>query len=271
MRPVKGDDDWVQINAAFSKQSLHYDTDDSQNPLLQRMRLQVYDHVSKLIDKPRRILELNSGTGIDALHFIRLGHVVHATDLSEGMVGVIKEKIDSFNLQDRLTVQQLSYHQLHQLKGLKFDFVFSNFGGLNCTNDLSPITKDLRAILNPGSYVTWVIMPPVSLWEILSFLKGNPNAFRRFSKNGVVSHLEGQYFQVWYHSLQSIKKAFGPDFKLVSLEGLAALSPPPQATSFPIKHPVVFKMLKGADAVVRNYFPFNRCADHIIVSFQFVS
>ena len=260
-----------QINAAFSKQSLNFDADDLQNPLLQAMRLQVYSHVSRFIKEPSRILELNSGTGIDALHFVQQGHSVHATDLSNGMIEQIRKKINHFHLHDRLTVQQLSYDHLDQLKGQKFDFIFSNFGGLNCIDDLSKVTKNIPSILNPGGYVTWVIMPTVCFWEIFSLLKGNRNAFRRFNKKGVTAHLEGKHFQVWYHSLQSIKKAFGPNFKLVSVEGLAALSPPPHVTHFPSKHPNLYKVLQRADAVARNYFPFNRWADHIIVSFQLAS
>ncbi|SRR5258706_858754 len=271
MQPVEVIENSNQVNAAFSKQSLHYDVDDLQNPLLQAMRLQVYNHVSKLINKPCRILELNAGTGIDALHFVLQGHTVHATDLSEGMIERIRQKVMSAQLEDQLTFQQLSYDQLDKLDGQKFDFIFSNFGGLNCVDDLSEVTKNIWRILNPGGYVTWVIMPPVCVWEILTFLKGNRNAFRRFKKNGVIAHLEGKQFRVWYHSLRSIRKAFGENFRLVHHEGLAALSPPPHATDFLVKHPALYKMLERADVAVRNYFPFNRWADHIVVSFQLVS
>jgi ubiquinone/menaquinone biosynthesis C-methylase UbiE len=271
MQPIEIIDNSIEVNAAFSKQSQHFDDDDLQNPLLQDMRIQVYHHVSKFLTQPSSILELNSGTGIDALHFVQHGHKVHATDLSNGMIEQIKEKIDRFHLHDRLSVQQLSYDQLDQLKGQKFDFIFSNFGGLNCIDDLNKVTKNLRSILNPGGFVTWVIMPPICLWEIFSIFKGNRNAFRRVNKNGVVAHLEGKHFQIWYHSLRSIKKSFGSDFKLVHHEGLASLTPPPHVTHFPIKHPFLYKLLMKMDNNVRNNFPFNRWADHIIVSFQLVS
>lgn len=271
MQPTEVIDNLLQVNVAFSKQSLHYDSDDLQNPLLQMMRSQVYDHVARFIHKPCRILELNSGTGIDALHFATQGHKVHATDLSEGMIEQIEKKVINFHLQNFITVQQLSYDQLDKLGAQKFDFIFSNFGGLNCIDDLSSVTKDLSRILNPGGYVTWVIMPRVCVWEILGLLKGNRNALRRFNKNGVVAQLEGKHFRIWYHSLRSIKKAFGPNFKLVRKEGLAALSPAPHASSFPVNHPLLYKLLQRVDTSVRNYFPFNRWADHIIVSFQLVS
>lgn len=271
MQPPEAARYLTDVNVAFSRQSSHYDSDDWQNPLLKVMRSQVYNHVGQFLPEPRRILELNAGTGIDALHFVSQGHSVHATDLSDGMVEQIRRKASHFQVQDRLTVQQLSYHQLDQLSTEKFDFVFSNFGGLNCIEDLAHVTRNLPRILRVGGHVTWVIMPRVCLWEILGFLKGNKNALRRFRPGGVTARLEGEQFNVWYHSLRSMKKAFGPQFRLVQHEGLAAITPPPHAVNFPGNHPVLYKILQRADNSLRNYFPFNRWADHLIVTFQLVA
>ena len=260
------------VQRAFSKQAKHYDDDDTQNHVLQDMRQQVYHHASFFIKDGCPILELNAGTGIDALYFVKNGHSVLATDASCGMVSEIEKKINRHQFQDRFTCRQLAYDQLGQLTGEKFDFVFSNFGGLNCIDDLSKVTKDLSSILAPGAYITWVIMPPVCLWELLWFFKGyGKRAFRRFRKNGVIAHLEGEYFTTHYHSLSQIKKAFGPEFRLIKSEGLCALSPPPSRGDFPTRHPRLYKFLRGVDLAVRSRFPFNRCADHLIVTFQFRS
>ncbi|MFM9840622.1 MAG: methyltransferase domain-containing protein [Cyclobacteriaceae bacterium] len=260
----------ASVNRAFSKQSINYDADDKENRVLQDMRQQVYDHVSVFIKKESKILELNAGTGIDALYFVQKGHTVHATDLSDGMIAQIKNKIASHSLENKFTCQQLSYDQLNQLKGNKFDYVFSNFGGLNCIDDLSKITTHLPDIMNQGGYVTWVIMPPICLWEFLWIFKGHgKQAFRRFLKNGVMAHLEGEYFKTYYFSLSQIKEAFGAKFKFIKSEGLCALSPPPSKSDFPLKHPILYRSLRKLDSVVKKSFPFNRWGDHIIVTFQF--
>ena len=260
------------VNRAFSKQSHHYDQQDLANPILKDMRLQVYDHVRAYLKTGSSILELNAGTGIDALYFASQGHRVHATDLSTGMVQQIQKKISNYSLADRLTCQQISYDQLSEIKGLKFDYVFSNFGGLNCIKNLGSVTTHLPVLLNDGAYVTWVIMPPVYLWELLWILKGNAGqAFRRFHKNGVMAQLEGEFFKTYYHSLSQIKKAFGPNFQFIRAEGLCALSPPPSPGDFPYKHPAVYKGLRKMDSIVRSTFPFNRWADHIIVTFKLKS
>lgn len=236
------------------------------------MREQVYEHVSKFLKSGSFILELNAGTGIDAAHFAMQGHRVHATDLSTGMVSQIIEKTQLPELQGRLTCQQLSYDQLQLVDKRNFDYVFSNFGGLNCIRDLSTVTKHLPKLINPGAYVTFVIMPPISLWELAWIFKGNPRqAFRRLRRNGVKAHLEGEFFQTYYHSLRKIKEAFGESFRLIRSEGLCSVSPPPSPKEFALRNPRLYKVLRQFDSYVRVVPPFNRWADHLIVTFKFVS
>jgi len=262
-------DQFPAVDRAFSKQSQHYDEDDRANPILQDMREQVYAHVNMYLKPGSSILELNAGTGIDAVHFAASGHRVHATDLSTGMISQIMTKIHLPIVQDRLTCQQLSYDQLNLVDGRKFDYVFSNFGGLNCIQDLGNVTKHLVPLLNAEGFATFIIMPPVSLWELTWILKGNlRQAFRRLHKNGVKAHLEGEFFETYYHSLKKIKNAFGPQFKLIRTEGLCSVSPPPSPAEFVVKHPKLYKTLRRLDSWVRHVPPFNRWADHLIVTFK---
>jgi ubiquinone/menaquinone biosynthesis C-methylase UbiE len=236
------------------------------------MRRQVYAHVAKYVKPESYILEINAGTGIDALHFIAAGHRVHATDLSDGMIGQIQAKIQSLEDSNRLTSQQLSFERLDLVSAKNFGYVFSNFGGLNCIEDLGRVTRYLPLLLKPGAYVTFVIMPPVCIWELLWVFRGSwRKAFRRLRKGGTTAHLSGSYFQTYYHSLKKIRQAFGSPFEFIASEGLAALSPPPHATSFTLSHPSVYKLLRRVDSMLRHTFPFNRWADHIIVTFRFRS
>jgi ubiquinone/menaquinone biosynthesis C-methylase UbiE len=263
-------DDEHAVNKAFSKQSFHFDTEDQQNIILQKMRAQVYAHVQRFLKPASHVLELNAGTGIDALKFVSWGHQVKATDLSDGMIAQINKKINLHQLEKQLSARQLSYENLQALAGEKFDFVFSNFGGLNCIHDLSTVTRHLPLVMKHGAIATWVVMPRVCPWEIAGFMKGHGmKAFRRFKKGGVRSHLEGEYFTTHYHSLAEIKKAFGEGFTLLSVEGLAALSPPPHQYDFGKKFPLMWRLLNHLDRFARKHFPFNRWADHIIVTFQF--
>lgn len=243
---------------AFSAQSINYDRDDKANRVITDLRKQVYQHVAHYMKPGSRILELNAGTGIDAQYFVSQGHSVLATDLSDGMIRELTKKSSA-----QLHVWQLSYDKVNEITVGKFDYVFSNFGGLNCIDDLGKVTVHLPGLLKPGGHVTWVIMPKICSWELFSVLKGNTNAFRRLKKDGVMAHIEGEYFRTSYHSLSAIKKAFGNDFEFVRSEGLAAVSPPPHKTNL-----FAYDLLRKIDRAVNKSFPFNRWADHIIVTFR---
>src|SRR5690349_9153645 len=134
--PTEAADRWLAVNAAFSKQSIHFESDDFSNPVLRQWRMRIYSHVSHFIKPDANILELNAGTGLDAAHFASRGHSVHATDISDGMIEKLREKASA--QPNKITVQQVSFAQLDQVDG-KFDYVFSNFGGLNCIKDLREV------------------------------------------------------------------------------------------------------------------------------------
>lgn len=256
------------VGLAFSKQSEHYDTDDCNNPILMEWRNQVYNHVSNHLKPNDSILELNAGTGIDAIHFAERGHSIHATDLSAGMLTQLRKKITERSLTN-IICTQLSFEELDKLSIAPVDYIFSNFGGLNCTDDLSKVTRLLPALLKPGGFVTFVIMPPVCLWEWLWFFKGHGRkAFRRLNKNGVTARLEGEFFSTYYHTLGDIKNALGKNFRLIASEGLGALSPPPSKGEFVVNYPRLYNFLRRIDKKMRYSFPFNRWADHIVVTFQ---
>jgi ubiquinone/menaquinone biosynthesis C-methylase UbiE len=259
------------VNAAFSKQAPTYDAHDSANPILIDLRRQVYEHVEKYLKPQSHILELNAGTGIDAVHFVKGGHTVHATDLSDGMIAEIQKKVFEKGLHSRLLYEQLSYTRVDQVRSeKKFDYVFSNFGGLNCISDLKIVTSKIESILTPGAYVTFVIMPKVYLWELGRIFIGDfKQGMRRLRKNGVQANVDGKHFRTYYHSLEDIKKSFSAPFKFIASEALAALTPAPHRSNFPVSNPKLYAALKWIDRKVRYSFPFNRCADHLIVTFRF--
>jgi 2-polyprenyl-3-methyl-5-hydroxy-6-metoxy-1,4-benzoquinol methylase len=262
--------DFESINRGFSKQSLHYDEEDLSNPILVWMRNRVRKHVERYLKPYDRILELNAGTGLDATYFAKNGFRVHATDLSKGMVNKINEKITTNNLAGLLTAQQLSFTELEHVINGPFQYLFSNFGGLNCVPDLNEITWEISKLLTVGAYVTLVIMPPVCPWEILSIFKGNGKlAFRRFNKKGSLAQLEGEEFLTWYFSPTDVTSAFGNEFRVVALEGLASVCPPPYKKQFAVKYPALFKMLSKMDEGLSNIWPFNRWADHFIITLQY--
>src|SRR4029078_12530259 len=106
-----------------------------------------------------------------------------------------------------------------------YDLIFSNFAGLNCTNELGKVLASFSTLLNPGGIITLVLLPKFCLWESLLFVKGKfKTAFRRFfSSAGRKAHIEGKYFRCWYYNPSFIKRLLKKEFDAVSLEGLCTL------------------------------------------------
>ncbi len=233
------------------------------------MRKQIHAHCLKYFIAGNHILELNCGTGIDAVFFAGRGMKVHATDVAIGMLNELKTKVEKQNLQEKITIQQCSFTDLRFVEKKNFDHIFSDFGGLNCVKEIDQVIASFKPLLKPGGTVTLVIMPPVCPWEIFLALKGNfKTAFRRFKKNGAVSHLEGENFMSYYLSPNKIISCFGKEYEVVEQQGLGSFVPPPYLDSFPRKHPWLFNKLKQWDEKMCHTFPLNSWADHFILTMK---
>src|SRR5690242_3302882 len=186
---------------AFTRQSALFDDLYSSDTITSYKRSRVREHVMRYLNPNSHILELNAGTGEDALFFSSKGHTVHATDISEGMQNILADKVKKYRLENQVTYERCSYTELDQLteKG-PYDLILSNFAGLNCTNQLFSILDQLPALLKPGGLVTLVLLPRFCLWEFMFLSKGKfKTAFRRLIPPVTANaQVEGISFTCWY-------------------------------------------------------------------------
>ena len=263
-----------RVAEAFTRQASVFDREYASNPVINYKRNRVRQHVMNLLSPSNTILELNSGTGDDAIFFAKQGHKVHATDISEGMQSELKRKLEAAGLEDFITVEKCSFLELDQLKEKgPYDLVFSNFGGLNCTRELDKVLASFRPLLKPGGRVCLVIIPPFCLWESLFFFNGEFKlATRRFFKsNGTKANVEGKEFRCWYYSPAFVRKHMKQHFKLTGLEGLCTIVPPSYKDSFPKKHASLFEFLKKTEDRYKSSWPWNSVGDYFIISFKNIS
>ena len=260
-----------QAAAAFNKQSSLFDEIYSANTIVQYKRKRVRDHIERFIDPHSKILELNAGTGEDAVYFAQHGHYVHAMDISEGMLEILSQKILSASLTDKVSCELCSFTQLNKLRNKgPYDLIFSNFAGLNCTNELGKVLASFSTLLNPGGIITLVLLPKFCLWESLLFVKGKfKTAFRRFfSSAGRKAHIEGEYFHCWYYNPSFIKRHLKKEFDVVSLEGLCTLVPPSYIENFSEKYPKTFASLREKEEKWKAKWPWRSVGDYYIISFR---
>ncbi|HTB53562.1 MAG TPA: class I SAM-dependent methyltransferase [Ferruginibacter sp.] len=260
-----------QASIAFSKQSVIFDAIYSGNTIVHYKRQRVRDHLSKYLTNNNFILELNSGTGEDAIWFAQQGHRLHATDISAGMQQILQEKVKAVFLDKKISTELCSFTKLEKLqqKG-PYDMIFSNFAGLNCTNELDKVVSSFSVLLKPKGIVTLVILPKFCLWEFLLLFKGKfKTAFRRFSgKKGTKAQVEGTSFTCWYYNPSYLIQHLQKDFSLLSIEGLCSLVPPSYIEGFAEKYPKAYLSLQTKENKWKAKWPWRSIGDYYIISFQ---
>jgi len=264
------DSSFSDIAEAFSRTAEKYDAFANDHPNQARMRNKVYAHVQRFIPVGSRILELNAGTGTDAVELARRGYNIHATDIAPGMLERLRDKVANLNLSEKITVQQCSFTELDQVQGAPFDAVFSDLGGLNCIPDLSPVIAQLPYVLRPGGLITWVLMPPVCLWEMAEIFRGYPRlAFRRFARNGTRAHLEGLYFTVYYFTPKKVLQWFGNQYDCLAIEGLSVITPTAESKNFAKRYTRLYRALSWFDDRLAFRSPWRGWGDFFIITMRY--
>ncbi len=259
------------VAEAFSRKALVYDAFGQDHPNLTRMRGRVYRELLAYVQPPAHILELNAGTGADAAHLARLGFCVHATDIAPGMLAQIKAKIEREGLEARLTVQECSFTDLSEVTGRTFDCILSNMGGLNCTEDVGVVARQMPRLLREGSIVTWVIMPPRCLWDFAALLKGDwRTATRRLARKGVRANIEGVEIITCYHAPEQVMRAFDARFRVERVQGLSVFAPPADRKQFALRFPRLYRLLVLLDEHLAHRRPFRAWGDFYILTLRYL-
>jgi ubiquinone/menaquinone biosynthesis C-methylase UbiE len=256
---------------AFTGQSDFFDELYSSNGIIQYKRKRVRELLLRHLKPSGDILELNAGTGEDAVFLAGLGHRVHATDISSGMQNKMVEKAALHELNGSITHEICSFTALDGLKNKgPFDCIFSNFAGLNCTDALDRVMAEFDDLLRPGGIVVLVMFPRFCLWETLLFLKGKfRTATRRFfSSKGRKANINGVSFTCWYYPPGYVKNQLKGKFSLLEVEGLCSLVPPSYIEKFPEKYPKAYAYLCGAEDRLKSKWPWKYIGDYYIISFR---
>jgi len=131
--------------ASFDNYAARYDSDFTHSSIGVLQRLQVHKKLLPLLDKNKTLLEINCGTGHDALSLAKFVRSILATDISASMINLCKDKIK--HKTPELNFKVMPIQDLHTELG-ETNFIFSNFGGLNCLSpdELNSFASNCAAI-----------------------------------------------------------------------------------------------------------------------------
>jgi SAM-dependent methyltransferase len=241
------------VIAVFDKIAPHYDELWTSSAVGHLQREAVWRRIGALFQSGQAVLDLGCGTGEDALRLMRAGVRVRAIDASGEMVRIARDR--------GVNAEVLPIEKCGRLEG-SFDVVLSNFGALNCVEDIEALREPLARLVRPGGYLALCIMGRFCAWETAwaLFHRQPAKAFRRWRKSAVSS----LGIRVFYPSRRRLEAALGPDFTLLSWCGIGLSVPPSYVTGLSTD---VLQKLDAFDRRVAHWPVLRGVSDHRLFVF----
>ena len=231
----------------FDRMAASYDALWTTTAIGRAQRDLVWREMDPLFQAGERILDIGCGTGEDALHFAARGVTVYATDASPDMVEIARER--------GVSATVCRAEELGRIGG-SFDGAISNFGALNCVEDLPAVARSLATLVRPGDGVAICILGRFCAWETLYYAARLQfgKACRRWRGDRVPY----QEITVHYPTASQIHASFQDDFELLRWTGIGLLVPPSY-----VKLPAaVVRVLAACDRVLARLPLLRALADH---------
>ncbi|MBL0018034.1 MAG: methyltransferase domain-containing protein [Bacteroidetes bacterium] len=256
----------------FDATARGYDLEFTETQIGRMQRAVTHRYLQELIQtaKPQTALELNCGTGEDALWLANQGLLVTATDLSAEMVEATTQKV----IGKGIRVLQTGIQGLDQtLPYERYDLIWSNFGGFNCLTaaEIQASAATIRRLLKPGGHFVAVVMGKFCAWETLYFLaKLQPaKAFRRFKRGPVKARLADGVFQdTYYYRPTKFERLLSASLIPERRLAVGAYLPPSYLDPFFAKRPnLLAKMNRWETNAYSKRFPA-KYSDHFLVAFR---
>src|SRR6266702_2060571 len=152
---------------AFDSVAADYDGQRGNNELIQDMRTEMWRWLDAIFPSPSRLIDIGSGTGLDAIRMAQLRHQVTAIDWSPQMVQRTADRVRHDGVTERVRVLALGAHELDRLDGEgAYEGAYSNLGPLNCVPALQEVSRECARLLRPGGTLVFTVIGRICPWEI---------------------------------------------------------------------------------------------------------
>ena len=229
-------------------------------------RKAVWRELDRVFRSGQRVLELNCGTGIDAVHLAEKGIRVLACDLSPRMIELATDRSIVANVANTAVFRVMPTEEIFELvKDGPFDGALSNFSGLNCVEDLSSVARHLGNLLRPGAMAVFCMVGRIAPWEIAWHLAHGETkkAMRRFHP---VS--DDPRVKTHYPPVGAIARAFAPEFRLHHWRGIGVAVPPSSMEPLARRFPKILTYLAQADQWLTSCPGVKALADCVLLCFE---
>jgi len=258
--------------APFDAVAESYDNTFTESRIGRAQRAAVWRQLEKTFVRGGHVLEIGCGTGVDACFLADRGVSVLACDSSPRMVLTAEHRVEETHKQQLVKTRVLAAEQLGSLDDSeRFDGAFSNFGALNCVEDMRALAGELARLIRPGGSALLCWMGPLCVWEMLWYAgHGNTTkAFRRLRRQPVSARLaEGVTVEVHYPSTRSLAKQFQPYFSLREVTGVGIFVPPSYIEPWAKRFPRFMGAAERFDTLFSHCPGVRVLADHILLRFE---
>ena len=257
-----------ETRQAFDSVAADYHRSNLENIVLREMRQRTIAAVLRHAPRPSHLLDLGCGPGTDAESLAALGYTVTAVDASPRMVDEARRRVHQSGLADRVDVHQLGLDALDALPPASGDAAYSNFGPLNCVEDLDLAAGAIARCLRAGGILVASVIGRVCPWEIALYAsRGDLSRLRvRFSRGVVLVPLNGHVVRTRYYTPRSFERSFKRvGFSRVSLRALGLFAPPPYLQAFAERHRTLVQALERADDALGGWPLLRSAGDHFLI------
>ena len=263
----------LAAGAVFDRLASTYDRTFTESLIGRAQRNAVWKRLLQIFQPNDNLLELNCGTGEDALFLASHGISVFACDASQNMIARAEQRLSHMPSAKPITFCHLPTERIGELAPVqRFDGVFSNFSGLNCIADLAPVGTSLSALVESGDHLLLCLSTRICLIEILYYLlrRKPAKAFRR-ARGRSEAVIEGEPLTVFYPTLREVRRAFAPHFRLRSRTGIGVAIPPSYLEPYMRRHPVIFRLLCTLEPMLAAIPVLRTTGDHVLLCFEKVT
>ena len=184
------------VTSPFEQIAPRYDVlwSDTERGRAQRQR--VWRELDCLFHPGDQVIDLGCGTGDDAVYLASRGVNVLGIDSAPEMVKIARKR--------GAAARHVAIEDLDRLEtefAGAFDGALSNFGALNCVEDLSRVSEALARLMRPGGKLALCVMSRFCWSDRRHFLD-------RWG-----GHATWRGLDIYYRSARSIAREFAPNFE----------------------------------------------------------
>jgi ubiquinone/menaquinone biosynthesis C-methylase UbiE len=256
--------------AAFDRIAQDYDRTFTDSLIGRAQRDAVWKVLPRIFRANEKVLELNCGTGEDAIFLATNGVSVLALDASPQMIARAGQRLQHNAPQTPVVFCELPTERIGELHPeTQFDGAFSNFSGLNCIADLDAVASSLAVLVKQGGRLVLCFSTRFCLIEILYYLAVGQwrKAFRRCKGYSEVT-LDGMRFTVYYPTLRKIRRSFASNFRLSFCTGIGVAIPPSYLEAWAHRYPRIFLTLRRLEERLATLPILRSTGDHVLLCLE---